>query len=86
MIYVAPPQYQEMAARALGILDASPLLAENGMVIVQIHPKERPGVAAVPLNRLVQTDERRYGSTLLMFYKERMLEEEIAHADTSADA
>jgi hypothetical protein len=56
------------------------------MVIVQIHPKERPGVAAVPLNRLVQTDERRYGSTLLMFYKERMLEEEIAHADTSADA
>src|SRR5438132_884316 len=26
MIYVAPPQYQEMAARALGILDTSPLL------------------------------------------------------------
>ena len=86
MIYIAPPQYQEMAARALGILDTSPLLAKNGMVIVQIHPKERPGVAAVPLNRLVQTDERRYGSTLLMFYKERKLEEEIAHADTPANA
>lgn len=67
MIYVAPPQYQELAARALEMLDGSPLLAEDGLVIVQIHPKERPGVAAVPLKHLVQTDERRYGSTLLMF-------------------
>ena len=88
MIYVAPPQYQEMAARALGILDTSPLLAENGMVIVQIHPKERPGVAAVPLSRLVQTDERRYGSTLLMFYKlrDQVLEEEISDANTATNA
>jgi len=69
IIYVAPPQYQEMAARALGLLDRSWLLRENGLVIVQIHPKERPGVAAVPLTRLRLTDERRYGSTLLMFYE-----------------
>lgn len=76
MIYVAPPQYQEMAARALGMLDTSPLLAEQGMVIVQIHPKERPGVAAVALSRLVLTDERRYGSTLLMFYRTPQQEKE----------
>ena len=69
IIYVAPPQYQEMAARALGILDSSPLVPDNGLVIVQIHPKERPGVAAVPCQRLKLTDERRYGSTLLMFYR-----------------
>ena len=86
MIYVAPPQYQEMAARALGILDTSSLLAEDGIIIVQIHPKERPGVTAVPLLRLVQTDERRYGSTLLMFYKIRKLEEETRHGDTTTDA
>lgn len=87
MIYVAPPQYHEMAARALSILDTSSLLAEDGMVIVQIHPKERPGVAAVPLNRLVQTDERRYGSTLLMFYEKQKLEEkEILRADTTAES
>jgi 16S rRNA (guanine966-N2)-methyltransferase len=85
MIYVAPPQYHEMAARALGMLDTSPLLAEDGLVIVQIHPKERPGVAAVPLSRLVQTDERRYGSTLLMFYEIRKLEEETTYADTPAN-
>jgi len=68
IIYVAPPQYQGMAARALQLLDASRLLPDTGLVIVQIHPKERPVVAAVPLTRLVLTDERRYGSTLLMFY------------------
>jgi len=69
IIYVAPPQYQEMAARALGILDSSPLVPDAGLVIVQIHPKEHPGVAAVACQRLVLTDERRYGSTLLLFYR-----------------
>ena len=68
IIYVAPPQYQEMAARALSMLDSSPLVARTGVVIIQIHPKERPGVAAVPLQHLLLTDERRYGSTLLMFF------------------
>jgi hypothetical protein len=58
-----------MAARALTLLDVSPLVSENGLVIIQIHPKERANVAAVPCTRLVLTDERRYGSTLLMFYR-----------------
>ena len=84
IIYVAPPQYSEMAARALGLLDSSPLVAEDGMIIVQIHPKERAGVAAVPLTRLVQTDERRYGSTLLMFYKIR--KENSIDGDTTTEA
>ena len=69
IIYVAPPQYHEMAARALGLLDSSPLVAGSGLVIIQIHPKERPGVAAVQCQHLRLTDERRYGSTLLMFYR-----------------
>ena len=69
IIYVAPPQYQEMAARALRMLDGSPLVARTGLVIVQIHPKEQAGIAAVSPTRLVLTDERRYGSTLLMFYE-----------------
>ena len=75
IIYVAPPQYHEMAARALTLLDVSPLVPENGLVIIQIHPKERANVVAVPCTRLLLTDERRYGSTLLMFY--RVPEEEI---------
>ena len=69
IIYVAPPQYEELAARALALLDESPLVPDNGLVIVQIHPKERAGVVAVPAKHLLLTDERRYGSTLLMFYR-----------------
>lgn len=69
IIYVAPPQYHELAARALAMLDTSPLVAPGGLVIIQVHPKERPVMAAVPLTRLALTDERKYGSTLLMFYE-----------------
>lgn len=69
ILYVAPPQYEEMAARALGLLDSSTLWAEDAQIIIQIHPKERPGVAAVVCQHFTLTDERRYGSTLLMFYR-----------------
>ena len=79
IIYVAPPQYQEMAARALPLLDTSPLVAKDGLVIIQIHPKERTSVVAVPCTQLVLTDERRYGSTLLMFYRRILENEENTH-------
>lgn len=74
IVYVAPPQYQQMAARALERLDRAPISAPGGLVIVQIHPRERPDIAAVALTRLRLYDERTYGSTLLMFF-ERPAEE-----------
>jgi 16S rRNA (guanine966-N2)-methyltransferase len=83
IVYVAPPQYKGIAVRALKSLDSSPLLADSGLVIVQIHPKERAGVAAVALSRLVLADERRYGSTLLMFYK--VNKEKESSIDTTAE-
>jgi 16S rRNA (guanine966-N2)-methyltransferase len=83
IIYVAPPQYQGMAARALRLLDNSQLVPETGLVIVQIHPKERPVVAAVPLERLALNDERRYGSTLLMFYE--VSKEKFTDVDTASE-
>ncbi len=90
IIYVAPPQYQKLAARALGMLDSSPLLAPDGLVIVQIHPKERSDVAAVPLQRLALRNERRYGSTLLMFFEIDSLEvndtEQTSNVDTATEA
>lgn len=65
-IYVAPPQYQELWADMLLALDERPsLLAPDGLIIVQIHPKEyRP----VPLFNLTLARERNYGSTALHFY------------------
>jgi 16S rRNA (guanine(966)-N(2))-methyltransferase RsmD len=79
IIYVAPPQYEEMAARALALIDRSTLMAKDGLVIVQIHPKERAGIVATECQHLVLTDERRYGSTLLMFYQQYEVEREIGN-------
>lgn len=71
-VYIAPPQYKGIWERALLSLDAHPdWLSSDAWVIVQIHPKEyRP----LSLQHLVEFDQRKYGSTLLVFY-ERKAEE-----------
>ena len=67
IIYIAPPQYQGLWMRALGIVDTSPKrLTPDGLAIIQIHPKE---LEVLELASLRQIDERRYGSTLLCFYE-----------------
>jgi len=66
IIYVAPPQYQDLWAQTLIALEGHPLLAPEGIVVAQIFPKEyRP----LPLEDLVLTDQRKYGSTMLCFYE-----------------
>ncbi len=66
VIYVAPPQYQGLWRRALEMIDARPdLLSADGLVIVQIFPKEWQEVA---LAHLAQFDRRQYGSTALHFF------------------
>jgi 16S rRNA (guanine(966)-N(2))-methyltransferase RsmD len=69
MIYIAPPQYQGLAARAVAALDGAPLTEPGGMVIAQVHPREGAELDALALTRLRRTDQRRYGSTLLVFYE-----------------
>jgi 16S rRNA (guanine(966)-N(2))-methyltransferase RsmD len=68
LVYIAPPQYVNMAAQALAQLDPSPLTEPDGLVIVQIHPQERAELDTLTLKHLRRYDERRYGSTLLLFY------------------
>jgi 16S rRNA (guanine(966)-N(2))-methyltransferase RsmD len=77
IVYVAPPQYQGMAGRALAQLDAQPLTEPGGLVIVQIDPRERKDVDSLELQTLAPIDERRYGGTLLIFYE---------HSDRDADS
>jgi 16S rRNA (guanine966-N2)-methyltransferase len=66
IIYVAPPQYRRMWSDALLALDERPLLAPDGIVVVQIFPKE---FEPLTLNHLTLTDQRTYGSTMLCFYE-----------------
>ncbi len=65
-IYIAPPQYKQMWLSALRLVDDNmEWLAEDGTVIVQIDPTE---YEKVELKNLVEGEQRRYGSTLLIFY------------------
>ena len=65
-IYIAPPQYKKMWLEALKLIDDNmEWLTEDGTVIVQIDPREYEDF---PLNNLVEGEQRKYGSTLLVFY------------------
>ena len=69
VIYIAPPQYKALWLKALELVDARPqLLTSDGLVIVQIFPKEWREVA---LTNLVESDRRQYGSTALHFLRLR---------------
>jgi 16S rRNA (guanine(966)-N(2))-methyltransferase RsmD len=66
-IYIAPPQYKGLWKKTLLLLDANPKwLTEDAWVVVQIHPTE---YELLSLHNLSEFDQRRYGSTLLIFYQ-----------------
>jgi 16S rRNA (guanine(966)-N(2))-methyltransferase RsmD len=66
-VFIAPPQYKGIWLRALASLEAHPQwLAEDAWVIAQIDPVEYQALA---LTRLSEFDQRRYGSTLFVFYE-----------------
>lgn len=66
-IYVAPPQYKELWSRAVERVDENiDWLSDDGWVIAQIAPKEYKELA---LENLEEFEQRKYGSTLLVFYE-----------------
>lgn len=67
-IYVAPPQYKGLWANTLTIIDQDPdnFLAPQGMIIVQIDPKEFVDRRLATLSLF---DQRTYGRTMLCFYE-----------------
>jgi 16S rRNA (guanine(966)-N(2))-methyltransferase RsmD len=66
-IYIAPPQYKDLWVRALHELDANPgWIKDDTWVIVQIDPVEYSPQA---LTHLAEFEQRKYGSTLLVFYE-----------------
>jgi len=66
-VYIAPPQYHEMWSNALKLLDENEgWLAPDGWVIVQIDPRE---YQQIELEDLEEFEQRKYGSTLLVFFE-----------------
>ena len=72
-VYIAPPQYKDLWRKAVVSLDRHPeWISEDAWVIAQIYPKEYQSLNdEVPLMNLVEFDQRRYGSTLLVFYRRK---------------
>jgi 16S rRNA (guanine966-N2)-methyltransferase len=70
-IYLAPPQYKGLWIRALLALDKNiGWISKDGWVVVQIHPVEYKNLSeSGELIHLVEFDQRKYGSTLLVFYR-----------------
>lgn len=70
-IYIAPPQYKDMWSKALELLDENiDWLADDGWVIVQIAPREYH-TSTPAVENLEEFDQRKYGSTLLVFYQRK---------------
>ncbi len=66
-IYIAPPQYQGLWAKALNLIDAQPgWLNPDGWTVVQIHPAE---YVEQDLTHLTLVEQRKYGSTLICIYE-----------------
>jgi len=71
-VYIAPPQYKGMWQRAILSVDANPSwLAEDAWVIVQIDPVE---YEKLDLQVIEEFEQRKYGSTLLVFYERKTTE------------
>lgn len=69
IIYIAPPQYKNLWLKALSSIDKNiGWLNSDSWVIIQIHPVE---YKITELKHLIETDQRKYGSTLLIFYEVR---------------
>jgi 16S rRNA (guanine966-N2)-methyltransferase len=69
-VYIAPPQYHGLWKKALNSLDDSPQwLVDDGWIIVQIDPKE---YESIELDNFSEFDQRKYGSTLLVFFEREL--------------
>jgi 16S rRNA (guanine966-N2)-methyltransferase len=65
-IYIAPPQYKDMWKQAMAIIDNNTgWFSDESWLIVQIDPLE---YSLLDLKHLKEFDQRKYGSTLLVFY------------------
>ena len=71
-IYIAPPQFKEMWVKALELVDDNiEWLTDDAWVVVQIAPSEYRRNAAPALKNLVEFEQRKYGTTLLVFYERK---------------
>lgn len=68
-LYVAPPQYKGIWKKTVELIDKyHQWLSSDAWVIAQIHPMEYQQLELVFLEEF---DQRKYGSTLLVFFEQK---------------
>lgn len=63
LVFIDPPYEEGLLSPSLAAAAEAQLLAPNGLIIMEHHPKELPHIP--PALRL--TDQRKYGQTLISF-------------------
>ena len=67
LIYIAPPQYKSLWVEAMQAVAERPeLVSPAGVLVVQIDPKEYEPLILADFQ---ETEQRKYGNTLLVFYR-----------------
>jgi len=66
ILFLGPPYYNELVPEALEALADGKILAEDAVVVAEVHKKE---VAASRYGTIQKVDERRYGDNRLLFYR-----------------
>lgn len=74
VVFIAPPQYKGVWVGALTGVDLRPddLLVGDGIVVVQIDPKE---YQEMRLKNLSLYKQKKYGNTMLCFYERKKKED-----------
>jgi 16S rRNA (guanine966-N2)-methyltransferase len=65
VVFVDPPYASDLAVRAVGAIPAANL-SENTVIVIEHDRRNSPPET---IGSLVQTDQRRYGDTLVSFYR-----------------
>ncbi len=66
IVFIGPPYYQEIVLAALTALSEGRILADDFVVVAEVHHKESAAEAYGVLERV---DERLYGDNRLLFYR-----------------
>ncbi|MBU0595697.1 16S rRNA (guanine(966)-N(2))-methyltransferase RsmD [Candidatus Bipolaricaulota bacterium] len=66
VVFVGPPYYHELVPATLEALADGRILAEDSIVVAEIHKNE---TAAPRYGVLARVDDRRYGDNRLLFYR-----------------
>lgn len=69
IIFIDPPYYKNLAHQTLIMLSDSNILDEDGVIVVEHHKND---IIEDVYNTLLKTKSKKYGETILTFYKEEI--------------